>query len=208
MTRNLLQCAFLAVVVIAQAARAQGSQNVDFSFLAGATSVGSQTIGGSSDSVHASTPWCLSDGFGYQVARTATTGLWLDFIGVTACSGSNTANIPHLPGSAGDNSVEFYTAGIRFMFPVLSRLSLYGALGGGGGSFSYPIITPGISPPHIQFNSSWHGVFDFGGGVDLRLNRFLSIRGEVRDFVSSSGLGGASGPHHIVPLVGIAVHFL
>ena len=52
-----------------------------------------------------------------------------------------------------------------------------------------------------------HGVFQFGGGVDLRLTERISIRGEVRDFVTGSGLSGSNGPHHLVPLMGLAMHF-
>src|SRR5439155_567199 len=55
------------------------------------------------------------------------------------------------------------------------------------------------------------GVFDFGGGLDYRLFRFLGLRGEVRDFVSGNpNLNVAlssSTQHNIVASGGISVRF-
>lgn len=55
------------------------------------------------------------------------------------------------------------------------------------------------------------GAFDFGGGLDYRLFRFLGLRGEVRDFFSGSpNLNVAlfsSTQHNIVPSGGIVVNF-
>jgi hypothetical protein len=38
------------------------------------------------------------------------------------------------------------------------------------------------------------GVFEFGGGIDFRLIRFVGLRAEVRDFGDSDELRGARGP--------------
>ncbi len=51
-----------------------------------------------------------------------------------------------------------------------------------------------------------HGVFGFGGGADVRLTRWFSLRMEVRDFVTGKGLGGAGGRHHVLPAIGVAFH--
>lgn len=92
------------------------------------------------------------------------------------------------------------------MIPLTSRLSVYAAGAGGGGSFHRPQIVPDAGPSVIS-TVTWHGVFDFGGGVDLRLSRPFSIRGEVRDFVTGAGLGGSPGRNHLIAAGGLALHF-
>ena len=99
-----------------------------------------------------------------------------------------------------------HTLGIRMMAPLAPRVSVFGAAGGGVGLFHYPWVLPG-SNPYLLSQSTTHGVLQFGGGVDLRLSRRFSIRGEVRDFVSGKGLSGASGPNHVVGLAGVGFHF-
>ena len=110
-----------------------------------------------------------------------------------------------LPGSV-LKDMSAYTAGVRMMIPVQDRVSTFLAAGGGAGNFHYPVITTGAKPS-LASNSVWHGVFDFGGGFDLRLSQRLSIRTEVRDFVAAKGLSGSSGRHHIMPLLGFSFHF-
>lgn len=92
------------------------------------------------------------------------------------------------------------------MLPLQSRVSGYGLLGGGGGWFQYAVINGG-SNPYVSSNSTAQGLLVAGGGIDVRLTRRISIRGEVRDLVTSAGLSGASGRHHVLPLFGIAFHF-
>ena len=56
---------------------------------------------------------------------------------------------------------------------------------------------PNPAPRYIQ-----RGAFDFGGGVDTKLWRWIGLRGEVRDFYTGapayniSGVGG--GQHNVV----------
>jgi hypothetical protein len=51
------------------------------------------------------------------------------------------------------------------------------------------------------------GAFGFGGGLDFRLTRLLSLRAEGRDFVTRAGLGGESGRNHPFFTVGLGLHF-
>ena len=52
------------------------------------------------------------------------------------------------------------------------------------------------------------GAFDFGGGLDLRLTKLLSLRGEVRDLVlSHSGLSRPGGRNNAILAFGFALHF-
>jgi hypothetical protein len=79
---------------------------------------------------------------------------------------------------------------LRLSIPVGSRVSFYGVAGVGYGDITYH---PGaaVSGGTVKDLTNFHGVFDFGGGIDFRLTRPFSVRGEVRDFVTGSGLGGA-----------------
>jgi hypothetical protein len=86
-------------------------------------------------------------------------------------------------------------------------LSLYGALGAGGGFFHYAVIQTTATSPSVELRGTTHGAFDFGGGMDVSLVRALSIRSEIRDYVSGAGLDGVAGRHHLAPRIGLAFHF-
>jgi hypothetical protein len=43
--------------------------------------------------------------------------------------------------------------------------------------------------------------------MDFRLTRLLSVRGDIRDFVTGRGLGGLNGRNHTIFGFGMAVHF-
>lgn len=92
------------------------------------------------------------------------------------------------------------------MLPVAARLAVYGTTGAGVGSFSYPVVS-GDSPLSVSSKPTGHGIFELGGGLDIRLTRGISVRGEMRDLVTGSGLSGSTGHHHLIPLFGIALHF-
>jgi opacity protein-like surface antigen len=181
---------------------AQRVQNMDIYFLAGRAISSTMAIPGSNATVDKSGGWADSTGYGYQVARTSVASVWLDIAPTFAVGRITKASIP---GSV-NNDFTSLTAGLRFMIPLQSRLSAYGTLGGGGGSFNYPAMGGGATPSVLS-NSTNHGVFQVGGGLDLRLTERISIRGEVRDFVTGRGLSGSNGPHHVVPLMGVAFHF-
>ncbi len=100
----------------------------------------------------------------------------------------------------------FLTPGIRFKVPVASRVSLYGVLGGGYGAFRRFELDVN-SPNQLRARPTLRGVYDFGGGIDVRLSRLWSLRAETRDFVGGKGLDGATGRHHVYVLGGIALHF-
>lgn len=101
----------------------------------------------------------------------------------------------------------FFTPGLRLKISPQSRVSFYGAAGVGIASFGAGTIM--ASPPLTSVSGSRENSFavDFGGGLDLRLTRLLSLRGDVRDFVTKAGLGDVSGRNHEIFQVGIAFHF-
>ena len=52
------------------------------------------------------------------------------------------------------------------------------------------------------------GAIDFGGGLDFRLTRLMSLRAEARDFVvSGKHLGGQDGYNHPIFGFGVGFHF-
>jgi hypothetical protein len=96
--------------------------------------------------------------------------------------------------------------GLRFLVSFGSRFSLYAVAGGGFGSFDIPQVQQ--QPfPQASSTATYRGIFDFGGGVDFRINRAFSIRGEFRDLVTGAGLPGATGRNHPVASPGVAIHF-
>jgi len=192
----------LLLTLLPGGAGAQPIQNSDFFFLFGPRSIPSQVVPGTNATVYGATLLGDEVGYGYQVARRSAVSLWLEYVPAFAVHGLSTASIRGLV----NNDFNAYTLGVRVMVPVQSRLSVYGAVGGGGGSFEY-VVTAADPSPSVTSNSTAHGVFDFGGGVDFRLSRHWSIRAEVRDFVSGAGLSGSTGVHHVLPVAGVAIHF-
>jgi hypothetical protein len=100
----------------------------------------------------------------------------------------------------------YFTPGLRLKFSPESRVSFYGAAGFGIASFAGAemVASHATSVTVGRRNSPALG---FGGGLDLRLTRLLSLRGDVRDFVTEAGLGDVNGRNHGIFQVGIAFHF-
>ena len=201
MTRKSHLLLLLGLILLPQAARAQFVQNMDIYFLFGGAPAHSQTVAGLA-ALPGATLLTNATGYGYQIVRKSAASLWVEFSplfssGRIAASGT--------PGSA-NLDWNTFTLGVRFMVPVQSRISLYGATGGGAGWF-HELYIAGGSNPFLASTSTAHGVFDFGGGVDVRVIRMFSVRGEVRDFVTGTNLSGTAGRHHVVIMGGIAMHF-
>jgi hypothetical protein len=105
------------------------------------------------------------------------------------------------PAASRDVATLFVTPGIRVKFASARSLSPYVAVGGGYALFEQSLLTLGGAPNPASRNVH-RGVFDFGGGVDTKLWRWIGLRAEIRDFYSGSpaynlaGLGG--GQHNVV----------
>ncbi len=142
--------------------------------------------------------------YAYQVHGTEVGDLYLEFPVVLAAS-SNVGVSRYFVSRAAGATILF-TPGLRFKLRTHSRITLYGAIGAGVGSFA-----------GVQNLVVWNGfaeqgriaspAFGFGGGADIRLTRLLSLRGEVRDFVTRSLLGGTLGRQHVFGAAGIGFHF-
>ena len=101
----------------------------------------------------------------------------------------------------------FLTPGVRWRFTPQKRVSFYAAAGAGIGSFGNSISQVGQGGVSNTSNRTTTVAFGFGGGIDFRLTRLLSLRAEGRDFLTRTGLGGSSGPNHSFFMAGIGFQF-
>ena len=193
---------FLAVALLSGSAWAQRIQNFDIFIAGGPAWSKSHAIGGTNVTLADSCGFGSETAYGYQVARASAASLWIEY-GMVFPNPGLKANVPV---SSSSRTGFAATLGLRFMVPVNSRLSFYAVSGGGGGSFWVAEVTGGANPSVYTYSTS-HGLFVFGGGADLRLSRWFSLRAEVRDLVTGKELSGAPGRHHVLPLFGVAGHF-
>jgi len=103
----------------------------------------------------------------------------------------------------------YVTPGVRLKFFPNSRFSPWGAIGGGYALYEESAhLSNGQNTTNAFLN---RGVFDYGGGLDYRLFRFIGLRGEIRDFFSGNpNLNNAlsSGTqHNVVASGGIILRF-
>ena len=200
-TTNLLSC--LALTLLPIAASAQGIQNFEIYYLAGPSFAQTQTIGGTNVTVYGSTGYSLTIGVADQIMRKSTVSLWIEFVPVIIASPA--AQTATIPGSISLNSV-IYAPAARLMVPIHSRISVFGALGGGYGSFSEPSLTSD-NPPDLKTSSPGHGVLSLGGGIDFRLSRHFGFRVDVRDYITGRDLSGVPGRNHLLPMLGPMFHW-
>jgi len=103
----------------------------------------------------------------------------------------------------------YLTPGLRLKFLPASRLSPWVAIGGGYGLYQQSSQLSNSQNTTNKFLN--RGVFEYGGGLDYRLFRFVGLRGEVRDFFSGNpNLNVAlstSAQHNVVASGGLILHF-
>jgi len=189
------------------AAGAALAQNSDLGLLAGISGPkGETSVSGGTVSASGSVAPSFQANYAWQVVESkADLYVELPFVAVIRSSATVvTGPGGEIASSSGSNF--FLTPGVRLKISPESRVSLYCAAGGGLGSFSGTSITTsgGLFVSSSRQNSLAGG---FGGGVDFRLTRLLSLRVDVRDFVTKAGLGGAIGRNHGIGQFGIAFHF-
>jgi len=190
---------FLAAALGCGAAWAQ--QNVDISVLFGNPGSRAYTVAGTDITASGTNAYTSLTSWGYQIERLGSGSLWVQWSGIDARPDDLAAS---LPGS-GKTTWQTYAAGVRIMEPLVKRLSVYGLTEVGGGLF-HAVGERGGSSPSVYTVRTFHGVFEFGGGMDFRLVRWFSLRAEFRDLVTGDQLGGAAGRQHPLPMFGIAFH--
>jgi opacity protein-like surface antigen len=103
----------------------------------------------------------------------------------------------------------YLASGVRLKFRPKARFSPWAAFGGGYAQYEQArVLTDG----HPFGDRRIHrGVFDFGIGVDYRVWQSLSLRGEVRDYVSGNPSLNVkfdgSLQHNVIPKGGIVFRF-
>ncbi len=98
-------------------------------------------------------------------------------------------NIPFLPDvSVADSKILFYDAGLQFRFPTAGSLGvgLVPFVEAGAGAIRYDVRFGPVETSATTFAGN------FGGGLDLQLNRSIGIRGQVKDYVTKFDLGDVS----------------
>jgi hypothetical protein len=184
------------------------AQNSDLALLGGISGPrGETTVAGGTVTISGSVTPSFQINYAWQVLeRAVDLYVELPLVIPVRTNGSVIAG-PSGAVVAGNSGPDIlFTPGVRLKFSPQSRVSFYGAAGFGIASFGAmsTIVPPATVVPGSRQTSPAVG---FGGGLDLRLTRLLSLRGDVRDFVTRTGLGGMSGRNHGIFQVGIAFHF-
>ena len=206
-TMRLIRAKLLLLPILAcGTALAQRSQNSEFSFLAGVSGPSSHTVIGPSVIITGSVGASIQLAYSYQALSCAAGYLYVE-VPATFTFRAHGTVIGNGVVSSADNNMSLLTPGVRFKLPIQSRLSVYGVAGGGIGSVGRDETNISKSGIFIGTVRTEHGVFDVGGGLDFRLTRLLSLRGEGRDFITGKNLGGESGRNHPVYEFGLAFHF-
>jgi opacity protein-like surface antigen len=86
-----------------------------------------------------------------------------------------------VPTATHDFASLYLTPGIRVKFKPASRISPYAVAGGGYADYEQSTTRIDGQPNPVSRQLA-RGVFDFGAGVDVRVWRFIILRGEARDF--------------------------
>ncbi|MDX1978971.1 MAG: hypothetical protein SFV51_01785 [Bryobacteraceae bacterium] len=97
-----------------------------------------------------------------------------------------------------DVATLFITPGFRVKFAPGKRVAPYLAAGAGYGLFEHSTLRADGQPNGAP-RTLGRAAFNFGGGVDLHLWRWVAVRGELRDFISGS-------PNFNVPVQGSVQH--
>jgi hypothetical protein len=104
----------------------------------------------------------------------------------------------------------FLTPGLKLKIFPGSFITPYVAGGGGYARFNQSdLLINGQPNGGDQASNTF--VYDYGGGIELKIFPFISLRGEVRDFVS--GNPGFNFPvsggkqHNLIPAAGLVIRF-
>lgn len=184
------------------------AQNSDLALLAGISGIRDQTtyIGATKGTLGAVTP-SFQANYAWQVLqRKADLYIELPLVISVRLSGE-TVTGPAINASVGNADPDlFFTPGVRLKISPESRVSFYGAAGFGIASFgATSFILPG--PTFVSRTRQNSAAFDAGGGIDFRLTQLLSLRADVRDFITRVHVGGITGRNHVMFPAGIAFHF-
>lgn len=133
--------------------------------------------GAASNPLNLGAAWALEGSYARQFASVPLLSLSAEL----PIAASYKSSIPTLNGTTLARSYTslFVTPGLRLRLAPSFPLSPYVAAGLGYGRFNRELYN-GTTSPYGAF------AFDVAGGLDLKILPFVSLRGEVRDFNSST----------------------
>jgi hypothetical protein len=200
---------FLGVAAVTVPVRARSQErgaNQELTFSLGGTPGQTRSFLGSAGTAQVSADRSFGINYGLRFLEAKIAALYgeVEFVAIpnralTAASATVPQNYASL----------YLTPGLRLKFFPGSRLSPWGAIGGGYGLYQQSAqLSNGQSTTNKFLN---RGVFEYGGGLDYRLFRFIGLRGEVRDFFSGNpdlNVALSSGSqHNVVASGGIILRF-
>lgn len=193
----------LVTAIIAGPAR---GQNQDLTFSLGGIPGQTRSFRDSAGTAQISADRSFGINYGYRFLGAKIAALYgeIEFVAIPNRSvTAATATVPQSYASL------YLTPGLRLKFFPSSRLSPWGAIGGGYGLYQQSAKLSNGQNETDKFVN--RGVFDYGGGLDFRLFRFIGLRGEVRDFLSGNpdlNVALNSGTqHNIVASGGVILRF-
>jgi len=193
----------LVTTIIAGPAR---GQNQELTFSLGGIPGQTRNFQGSAGTAQISADRSFGINYGHRLLDAKIAALYgeIEFVAIPNRSvTSATAIVPQSYASL------YLAPGLRLKFFPSSRLSPWGAVGGGYALYEQSAkLSNGQNETDKFLN---RGVFDYGGGLDFRLFRFIGLRAEVRDFLSGNpGLNvklNSSTQHNVVASGGVILHF-
>ena len=103
----------------------------------------------------------------------------------------------------------FITPGLKLKVLPIAGVSPYLAAGIGFARLSASRSRQD-GQPNTADGGTTTGVFDFGGGLDMKVAPFISVRGEIRDFISGSpefNLSVSGKQHSVMFAAGVVLRF-
>ena len=195
----------LQMILFVTAGGAAFAQNSDLGLLLGVIDPHYSVVTGPGSSVSAGAGAAGQINYAYQIKGWQAADLYLEFPFFLAGRG-DTYSAPGI-ASTNANGIGALTPGPRLKVRLGGRISFYAAAGGGFGWYGNNEVLSGHGSSTVSGNTTVTGAFDFGGGIDFRLTRLLSLRPEVRDLVTTHrNLYGGSN-HNPIYAFGLAFHF-
>jgi opacity protein-like surface antigen len=196
--RTMLPRMFLLLAVVVSSALAQNS---DLGLLLGV----SDTVTGQSTPTVTIGTVSVSGQINYAVQLHDSPGgrLYLELPVVITSTQIGTVSAG---GSAGiDETIVFFTPGVRWKFTPAARVSFYGVGGVGIVGISANVGVSGNASPTAFDSTGVTGAADLGGGVDFRLTRLVSLRADIREMPTFENVRGSH--HHEFFMLGVGLHF-
>jgi len=183
------------------------AQNSDFGLLLGVIVPHYQVSSGPTNVVMSDAGGALQLNYAYQLKGWQAGDLYLEFPFFLAWRGNVLVASPGYSATS-TGGIGALTPGLRFKLRLVGRMSAYAAAGAGIGWFASNNVTAASHTATVEGGTTATAGFDFGGGLDFRLTRLLSFKGEARDLITSqSSLPGGGGHNNGIYSFGLAFHF-